>query len=307
MKNHIGDVKSIKFIILTNFIFLFLFISAYFTNINILDYDTSKLNGMNLKLIVMFLLAEPHFAMTIPMLWGYRSLLKSKNIIFLKIPILIILVSVSLYILSPILFSAVFLIANVYHVNRQSLGFLKLQSKGAIEYGVGYECALHIFAIIVVMNLYLNIITGLIISVVFFTIFCIIFLSIIFKAYNAKFTFQGLCSILQGFLIFFPVLVIDDLLLAFAVGISIHYVQYLFISWKLCYNSFGISALQLLIFITVYSILATGMLSINILDNSLTFLIIIPTTLQLLHFYFDSFIWRRADPLIRETLRKAKI
>ena len=110
----------------------------------------------------------------------------------------------------------------------------------------------------------------------------------------------------QGFLIFLPIAIFDDLLLAFAVGISIHYIQYLFISWPVCRKSFGFSGLYLLIFLFAYALISTSALGGFITNEKNSIFILIPTTLQLLHFYFDGFIWRRSDPLINKILLKAK-
>ena len=45
-------------------------------------------SNVDIRLLVMFLLAEPHFAMTIPLLVGYRSKFKIAPIYFIYIPIL---------------------------------------------------------------------------------------------------------------------------------------------------------------------------------------------------------------------------
>ena len=42
-------------------------------------------------------------------------------------------------------------------------------------------------------------------------------------------------------------------------------------------------------------------------DKKVSLFIFIPTVLQLLHFYYDGLIWKRSNPVVRETLKKALI
>ena len=81
----------------------------------------------------MFFLAEPHFAMTIPLLYGYRKNFLTKPIsIFANSAIIILFCCISVFFNSGLFL--IFLLANVYHVNRQSVGFLKLQAERHIYF-----------------------------------------------------------------------------------------------------------------------------------------------------------------------------
>ena len=94
----------------------------------------------------MFLLAEPHFAMTLPLLYGYREKL-ADPLIFIFYPALIIVSASILFFFYSSIFFIIFLIANVYHVNRQSVGFFKTMSAPLITSKI-YEITLHLVTII---------------------------------------------------------------------------------------------------------------------------------------------------------------
>ena len=104
---------------------------------------------------------------------------------------------------------------------------------------------------------------------------------------------------------FFYIVIFEDLLLAFAVGISIHYIQYLFISWDILTKGFGFRLIPLLGLLITYSIFSTGALSGVFTQDRLSWIVFIPTVLQLLHFYYDGFIWKRSDELVSNTMKKA--
>jgi len=99
--------------------------------------------------------------------------------------------------------------------------------------------------------------------------------------------------ILQGYLIFLPVAIFSDILLAFAIGISIHYLQYLSLSWRICKLGFAFSMKAVVSLIVFYSIFTTTALSGFLTIERISIFILIPTMMQLLHFYYDSLIWRK--------------
>lgn len=257
------------------------------------------------RLIVMFLLAEPHFAMTIPLLFAYRKNFFLKPLFFLFIPITIIFISSLLFFQLPNFFFLIFLIANVFHVNRQSVGFLKLQAKYFDPIAQIYEALLHTLTFLcLVVAFYLKShdlkIAILIFSVNLFIMICVT------KAYSSTFpSMKQLLVICQGFLIFLPIAIFEDILLAFAVGISIHYLQYLAISWNVLIKGFGFSFVPVFLVIIFYSTASTGALSGFLTTERISLIVFIPTLLQLLHFYYDGLIWRRSDELVAKAMKKA--
>ena len=272
-------------------------------------FITNVSSGISIELIVMFLLAEPHFAMTIPMLYGYRSLFVSKRTEFILVPALIVSVSSVLFFANPLAFSIIFLLANVYHVNRQSMAVFGLQRKAPKEMLYLYEWFLH-FSVILFFALRNLLSENLVLSGLI-CVTCLIlgyvFLGSMHKRFNngPKSTISDFLSFSQGFLIFAPVCFFENLITAFAIGISIHYLQYLLIAWPICRKSFNFSLVSLVGFIAFYSLVSTGSLSGMISTEKISVFILIPTVLQLLHFYYDGFIWRRSEPVINAAIKKS--
>jgi hypothetical protein len=264
-------------------------------------------NQVDLRLIVMFLLAEPHFAMTIPLLYGYRNNFTERPLRYALVPFLIVFFGTFLFFKINSLFVIIFLLANVYHVNRQSVGFFMLQGRLPFEMKFLYEVSLHILTFVclyVALILQHHSITaGLVILITTITL-----MLTLFKMKTGSLpTIKGISVILQGYFIFIPIVIFSDMLLAFAVGISIHYLQYLSIGWRVCKFGFLFSMKIVLFLLIFYSILSTAALSGNLTLERISIFILIPTLMQLLHFYYDSLIWRRKDggELISITLSKA--
>jgi hypothetical protein len=255
----------------------------------------------------MFLLAEPHFAMTIPLLWGYRELFKTQKLLFVYLPIAISVISLYLFFKFTVLFTLIFLIANVYHVNRQSVGFLKLQASVKNQCAGVLEILLHLFALLAVLNKTFTLIDTVFESFILLMAFVMISSIAAFLKFKEEFSIKNVLVISQGFMIFFPLLIFEDVILAFAVGISIHYIQYLVISLKLSVISFRFSVTYVIAFLLIYALTTTSILSGSFGSEKISLLIFIPTLLQLLHFYFDSLIWRRTQLVIRQNLKQANI
>ena len=287
-------------------IFAFLFL----VGLNDLSFSLNLLNVDNLlnidtRLIVMFLLAEPHFAMTIPLIYGYRKNFYLKPFIFLYVPFVIILTASIIFFYFPNFFFLLFLIANVYHVNRQSVGFFKLQTKGSLISAKLYEINLHILTVICLFFAMINKTHSISIALIIFIV-SLIFMTLVVKYFDKKFlNIREIFVTCQGFLIFIPIVIFEDILLAFAVGISIHYIQYLAISWKILRKGFGFSLLPLLLILILYSMFSTGALSGLMTTQRISLIVFVPTLLQLMHFYYDAFIWQRSDTIVNNTMKKA--
>lgn len=295
---------------LTNiFIYTSLLIFAFLFLIGISDLSFSisffKLESIDTRVLVMFLLAEPHFAMTIPLLYGYRRNFSTQPISYIYIPMLIIFLAFLMFFYQSGIFFLIFLIANVYHVNRQSVGFLKLQVRLSVTLSKIYETNLHLLTI---LCLYFSLIRKTHDIIIAFYILLVSLLSMIFfiKFIENKWpSWRELLVITQGYFIFIPIVIFEDILLAFAVGISIHYIQYLSISWNILRKGFGFQILPLLAILLTYSLFSTGALSGWITDDRISIFIFVPTVMQLLHFYYDGFIWRRSDQLVAQVLKKS--
>ena len=286
---------------------LLIFAFLFLIGINDLSFSLSflDLDSIDTRVLVMFLLAEPHFAMTIPLLYGYRQNFSEQPLAYIYIPILIILLASLLFFYKSCIFFLLFLIANVYHVNRQSVGFLKLQARLQVNLAKLYEISLHLLTIVC---LYFSLIrkTHEISIAISILLLSLISMTILIRVIENKWpTWRELFVIVQGYFIFIPIVIFEDILLAFAVGISIHYVQYLSISWSILRKGFGFQLIPLLAILIAYSLFSTGALSGFITKERISILVFIPTIMQLLHFYYDGFIWRRSDQLVAATMKKA--
>ena len=297
--------KSLTFIMQCFTVFCVLLVIAFAVPSGLTNINNTV--GIDLRLLVMFLLAEPHFAMTIPLLYGYRHNFLKKKLEFLVYPTLIITAAIILFYFNLMLFSLVFLFANVYHVNRQSRAFLMLQTGVKRKFAEIYEWCLHTSVLVFFFLRFMDFES----KVMLLLIACLFLISLSYAFWYSidkrSPDVKKNLSFIQGFLIFLPIVVFEDLLLAFAVGISIHYIQYLTISWPVCRKSFGWSATMLVGFLLGYSLLSSGALGGFFSRNHQSLIILIPTTLQLLHFYFDGLIWKRSDPLVNEKLTLSSI
>jgi hypothetical protein len=299
----IDGFNGARFIFFCLIAYFLLFLSAFSFHLN----PNILLNGItfDVRLLVMLLIAEPHFALTIPLLYGYRSNFKTNPTYYTLIPLLIIGLGSIIFFQMNNLFMLIFLVANIFHVNRQSGGFLMIQGKTPFIMKLPYEISLHLFTLVCLsfslILQYHSVILG-------FSLFLLTNLTIliIFKLKNGFWpTIRQAIVMAQGYLIFLPLTIFSDILLAFAIGISIHYLQYLSIGWRVCKVGFGFSMGAVLFVICAYSVISTTALSGFITQDTTSIFILIPTMMQLLHFYYDSLIWRRKDPLIGGILGQA--
>ncbi len=262
------------------------------------------INSIDTRVLVMLFLAEPHFAMTLPLLYGYRDLFYKEPFIYIIIPILIIITSTLLFFFQSGLFFLVFLLANVYHVNRQSVGFLKLQTKLKLPISKLYEICLHLLTILCLY--YALKLNQYSVTLAFYILLTFILVMALFAFIFEKkvLNLRELLVISQGFLIFLPIIIFEDILLAFAVGISIHYIQYLSLSWNVLRKGFGFKVAPILLVVCAYALFSTGALSGIMTKEQISLIVFLPTQIQLLHFYYDGFIWRRSDKLVASTMAK---
>ena len=299
----IDGFNGTKFILLCLIVYLALFLSAFSFHLT----PNIPLNSLSIdvRLIVMFLIAEPHFAMTLPLLYGYRENFKKKPVFYIFTPIMIIILGSVIFFLMNTLFMLIFLLANIFHVNRQSGAFLMLQGKVPFLMKSPYEISLHLFTLVC---LYFSLILQYnSLALGAFLFFAANLIILIFYRLKNGFlpSLKQFIVMAQGYLIFLPLAIFSDMLLAFAIGVSIHYIQYLSISWRVCKVGFSFSMGAVLFVIFAYSAFSSTSLGGFLTQERISILILIPTMMQLLHFYYDSLIWRRRDPLVGNILGKA--
>ena len=125
--------------------------------------------------------------------------------------------------------------------------------------------------------------------------------------------------IITGAFIYLPILFFKDLATATAVGVGMHWCQYLAIMWTKYFRKKSlISSIEsspkvrnntskYIIFIFFYAFIMSSLTTIGINNQSnikfqYNFFYLIPLTFQLYHFYIDGFIWKFSDPHIRKTV-----
>lgn len=264
-----------------------------------------SLDSIDIRLLVMFLLAEPHFAMTLPLLYGYRKNFFEQPLPYIYVPLGIIFLASILFFYQSTLFFLAFLLANIHHVNRQSVGFLRLQTNLPFVLTKIYEINLHIITVICLYFALIQKNHSILISIFILICSLAVMSSLICSSRKTWPSTREILVLIQGYFIFLPIIIFEDILLAFAVGISIHYVQYISISWNILRKGFGFKIMPLILILVTYTILSTGALGGFLTTERISIIVFVPTLLQLLHFYYDGFLWKRSDELVARTMKKA--
>lgn len=257
-----------------------------------------------IQIVITLILAEPHFFLTVPLLFLYKKLFIEDKFFFIYLPLITLIVLIYLFFYQTNLFYLVFLISNLFHVNRQSQGVVKLSIKNkSLKYTNLLWIYFTIFSLFFILPhlveaLKTNIEYKILVSLLAFISFLLLikFLDFALKSKETYLTLSGL-------LIFWPALFFDNLIYAMGAGISIHYLQYIFLTGKIISKQYEKSKIPIiLISIFCYCIFSTYALSGSFSLNKTSIFILIPTLLQMFHFYYDSFIWRMSNPIIRERI-----
>lgn len=266
----------------------------------------------------LILLAEPHFAATWPI---FLNKVNHPYIIKNKLQLIYGVIFVCIFSLYGFFkfqntFLLIFFFANIFHVTRQSVGILKLynKSKNLLE----MTNTLYLFGLfyffIGLMRFYSPIILDkhlfILNTFVILSIFLVLLLFFIKK--NQP---KDLLTFLSGLIIFYPICFVDKPVHAILMGVTIHYSQYLYLTYLIDkgrnFNTASKSSLnfKFIYIIFIYAGIMT-LLTLVSKNNSeiLSYLIILPITGQMLHFYIDSFIWRFSESHNRDvSLRYIKL
>lgn len=261
-----------------------------------------------LVFLTLLLLAEPHFGATWPFFLNKknRPYIKEKLFYLVFLPLFLSLVCIFLFFFYSNIFYLFFLVFNFFHVTKQSIGISKLFLKQASEIYfqtfqiIGYGL---IFLIIAILRFYFNfelINNNLFLFnyIILGSIFCITII------YLLKYGFSdNILTMLTGILIFYPICFVDKPIHGIIMGVTMHYIQYLALTYKVSLGrKLEINNSKKLIFdknyvliiffygliMSVFSL--TG--KIHIFDKNIGFLLFIPLIGQILHFYLDSFLWK---------------
>lgn len=257
-----------------------------------------------LVFFTLLLLAEPHFGATWPFFLAKenRPEIINNKLEYIFIPSMIVVGSFFAYFLINYYFLIIFFAANVYHVTKQSFGVSKLflKKEGEIKF---HEIVIYsygfIFFIVGIVRFYLNLIPeSQIIVLNLIIIFSIIFI-LLFYIYYFGFS-QNVLSLLTGIIIFYPICFVSSPIHGIIMGVTMHYVQYLSLTYKIQLKreeqkstKFSYFNINYIAIVAIYGIIMS-ILSLNNTDQSEIFryLIILPIIGQLLHFYIDSLLWK---------------
>ena len=267
-------------------------------------YFTISNDDKLIQIIITLILAEPHFFLTIPLLVLYKDLFINDKLYFIYIPFISLIILLYLFFQYINLFYLIFLISNLFHVNRQSQGVVKLSLKDKPR---KYTNLLwYYFTFFSILFILPHLIQSLKSSIEFKILISIFaFLSFLFLINFFKFKISSKQSFLtlSGLLIFWPALFFDNLIFAMGAGISIHYLQYITLTGKIISKQYEKNKIPIILAsVFCYCIFSTYALSGNFSINKTSIFILIPTLLQMFHFYYDSFIWRMSNPLIKEKI-----
>lgn len=273
-------------------------------------------------ILVMILLGETHFGSTWWMYfekknitWAFKNKMYS---IYYPLLILIFLFAVAILI-SLELSLFLILLFNVFHVTRQSSGIIKVYTINQDERLNSNKISLNLYFISTIMIIY-----GLVkfvlkfdyiseyssfinIFVLAFTLISIFYFFLILKFKNLR----SLVSYITGILIWMPLLWVDKIYHAFAMGVGIHYVQYLAITMTIYFrkekNKEPKNKLAdkkfisiFICYLLIYSIIMVSLTNMEFFKN--LYLFLIPIFFQTLHFYTDMFTWRFSNSHIRENI-----
>jgi len=288
-------------------------------------------NGTIIFLLAIFLLAETHFGAT----WLFfldqnnNNYISNNLIIFLYIPVFILISAIIIWTYfgsaKLILIAS---IASAFHVTRQSIGINKLFSSKNIFTLKLSNYLIYGYSIYFLGIGFLRFFTNTVFPENFiFTInlaillLGICFIILIFYLDNRKQnTIKIYMSTFTGMFLYFPYTFSENIEIAVTMGVGMHWMQYLAITIPLylrksekyveknkksfvgritskSFNiiSFVIGYGALMVFLRQYE---TGLSY----DYSTYFLI--PLCLRLLHFYYDSFIWRFSESHIQKQVGK---
>ena len=269
-----------------------------------------------LIIITILLLAETHFGATWPFLLDKvnHQFIKSNRISLISIPVVIIILSLFGFFLLKELFLLIFFAVNMYHVTRQSFGVGKLYCKNQQE--KKYQEKLiyiinFVFFIIGFLRFYFPIINEN--NLLYMNLLILILLLIFFVSYLVKFGFtENFLIFITGCLIFYPICFVDNPVHAIIMGVTMHYTQYIYLTYNVCklrnhdsmsFNKVFLSkrVINYLMIIITYSILMSTLSFLGkYSDMFLKNLIIIPIIGQMLHFYLDSQLWKFSEKTNRD-------
>ena len=299
---------------------LFVPISYYTLTIYFPSYNSL------LFFIYLFILGETHFGAT----WLFflypnnRAWVMKNKYYSIYIPVIVIAALIILAIRSIEFVLLLILIYNFFHVTRQSTGVIKLyadrNSNIKIEliyiYISNILCvAVGLFRFIIPINIVNE--NLFIISCFIILVSCTYFILFLLRP-RVNINIYFIASVLTGIFLYSPLLFANTIQDAFAMGVGMHYSQYLAlvipINIRRLSQGDRANKIQLLgnkkikylfLIIILYLLFYSGiMVSLTFSKVYLDYYYLIPVFFQLAHFYLESFIWRFSNDHIRNNVGK---
>lgn len=273
--------------------------------------------GYIIAFVTLLLLGEPHFGATWTMFFEkkMRVYAKKNYIFFYILPVFLVVFSIFLFFYYISIFYFLFFGFNIYHVTRQSIGISKLYSFQKAEsifqeYSLYFINSLSFFGIIGFhMMGFIDNKQAIYIGFLLLILSILIFITHLF--YFKKISQSIL--MLTGLIMFIPAFFVDKPIHALLAGVTMHYVQYLSMTFKLHISKNSQNKVQInksnksfsviyyIFLIFIYGVIATSFTTFSRLnDNVFSYLIIIPILGQILHFYIDGLVWKYSDKELRE-------
>ena len=278
---------------------IYIYFSRYFNDLDYFNY------------VFFVFLGETHFAASMFFVRKENLSFARNNLRkFVYIPTILIFLY-TLIGLTSIKF-AIYLgaIASAYHVTKQSIGIFRIYNRrpdNKAEKLIWMTSIL--FVTIGFLNFYLADFGDINLEKfknIFFYAACVsliyIFKNIIFDSRLRKFNSHTKSAFLTGCLIYFPYTFFDDPLVAAIVGVSCHWTQYLALTYAVYVRGDGsgekrIRFISVLLFIVALTLLAIGEKD-RIINQVSGNILMIPLIIQMLHYYFDSIMWKKTEPHI---------
>jgi len=259
----------------------------------------------------LLLLAEPHFGATLPFFLNKLNFseIKDNKIQYMYGPITLVVFCFFGFFYMNYIFLFIFFVLNIFHVTRQSVGICKLFKSNESEI-IFQENLIYIFNflffLIGIFRFYIPVINEGNIFIINMSIVSILIIT--FSIYFLIFkNIESLLTLSTGVIIFLPICFVDKPIHAIVMGVTMHYTQYLALTYKISvkrkfeetltvnskFNFFRIKNYNFIFIIIIYGVvmasLSAGSSSSNELFKSL---LVIPITGQILHFYLDAFLWK---------------
>ena len=270
----------------------------------------------------LFLFAETHFASTWLFFfdkenWSWVRL-NFYKVVF--IPSYILILTIIAWFFSPSFIILTHYIASGWHVTRQSAGIMKLYGVKTkiytwIVYFVSFLCLSIGIKQPGLLASTINIgAINILIGISFIIYLLILYLNKLGRLSNIL---VNSLPVLTGIFIYLPILFFKDLYTATAIGVGMHWCQYMALTFSYYFrkknslsthqNYSSNSNSSRLLFIVFYSLLMTtlaviGMPNINTENSQYSFLYLIPLLFQFYHFYVDGYIWKFSDPHIKQSV-----